>query len=327
VRLLDSVPDAAIAALLGIEEQSGIEAELPECLLAVYPGDTDFPLSQWRHYRLPPLPPLAWAGVPEPLSSSHHDWPIIDVVAEATERRSLPLPSHWRPAPPREGSGPRRPVGLRLLARQRRSAVAMDGRTSMRREDFLRTMHRVLPGALPFDAFPWRPAIHLFVFLHRVEGVEPGLYALVRDADASIRTAVDPRFAWEAVDPSLPLYRLRSGDVRAEAQGVSCGQDIAGDGAFALGMVADLGAGLDASGAPFYRRLHWEAGAVGQVLYLEAESDGLRATGIGCFFDDSMHDALGIPHTSSWKTLYHFTVGGPVEDERLRTLAPYAHLD
>jgi hypothetical protein len=24
---------------------------------------------------------------------------------------------------------------------------------------------------------------------------------------------------------------------------------------------------------------------------------------------------------------YHFTIGGPVEDPRLRTVAPYAHLD
>jgi len=25
---------------------------------------------------------------------------------------------------------------------------------------------------------------------------------------------------------------------------------------------------------------------IGQVLYLEAEAQGVRATGIGCFFDD-----------------------------------------
>ena len=76
----------------------------------------------------------------------------------------------------------------------------------------------------------------------------------------------------------------------------------------------------------FYRRLHWEAGAIGQVLYLEAEAAGLRGTGIGCFFDDSMHTLLGLagyrtrgePDTR-YQTLYHFTVGGPVDDPRLRT--------
>ena len=29
-----------------------------------------------------------------------------------------------------------------------------------------------------------------------------------------------------------------------------------------------------------YRRLHWEAGMIGQVLYLEAESHDMRGTGM-----------------------------------------------
>ena len=33
---------------------------------------------------------------------------------------------------------------------------------------------------------------------------------------------------------------------------------------------------------------------VGQVLYLEAEVAGVRATGIGCFFDDPVHRLFGI---------------------------------
>jgi SagB-type dehydrogenase family enzyme len=37
-----------------------------------------------------------------------------------------------------------------------------------------------------------------------------------------------------------------------------------------------------------------EAGLVGQVLYLEAEAAGVRGTGIGCFFDDPVHQAFGL---------------------------------
>ncbi len=61
---------------------------------------------------------------------------------------------------------------------------------------------------------------------------------------------------------------------------------------------------------------------IGQVLYLEAESLALRGTGIGCFFDDPVHEVFGF---SSWQfqSLYHFTVGGAVEDRRLTTLPPY----
>ena len=75
-----------------------------------------------------------------------------------------------------------------------------------------------------------------------------------------------------------------------------------------------------------YRHLHWEAGAIGQVLYLEAEAAARRATGIGCFFDDAVHELLGL-RDRSLATLYHFTVGGPLDDDRLRTIDAYHHLD
>ena len=61
---------------------------------------------------------------------------------------------------------------------------------------------------------------------------------------------------------------------------------------------------------------------IGQMLYLEAEAAGVRGTGIGCFFDDAMHEVLGISD-HSWQSLYHFTVGGAVEDSRLQTAPAY----
>lgn len=51
----------------------------------------------------------------------------------------------------------------------------------------------------------------------------------------------------------------------------------------------------------------------------------VRGTGIGCYFDDEVHELLGIS-SQTFQSLYHFTVGGAVNDERLQTLAPYAHL-
>jgi hypothetical protein len=56
---------------------------------------------------------------------------------------------------------------------------------------------------------------------------------------------------------------------------------------------------------------------------LEAEAAGVRATGIGCFFDDPVHQVLGFNDTQ-FQSLYHFTTGGPVDDPRLTTLQPYA---
>ena len=62
---------------------------------------------------------------------------------------------------------------------------------------------------------------------------------------------------------------------------------------------------------------------IGQVLYLEAEAIGLRGTGIGCFFDDGVHEMLGLPG-KALQSLYHFTVGLPLNDARLVSLPPYA---
>jgi len=88
-------------------------------------------------------------------------------------------------------------------------------------------------------------------------------------------------------------------------------------------LAADFAGRLDDHGPSFYRHLFWESGIVGQVLYLEAEAAGARATGIGCFYDDAVHDLLGL-QGHGFQSLYHFTVGIPVEDARLTTEPGYS---
>jgi hypothetical protein len=160
-----------------------------------------------------------------------------------------------------------------------------------------------------------------------VNDLPPGLYALARDPQKVevLQQAMRSDFQWlrpPSCPPGLPLYLLEEGDCRALARDVSCGQHIAGDGAFSLGMIADYLGSLKAFGAGFYRNLFWEAGLVGQVLYLEAEQAGIRSTGIGCYFDDAVHQVFGIS-SREWQSFYHFTVGGPIEDTRLTALPPY----
>ncbi|MFT5287905.1 MAG: hypothetical protein ACI8TQ_004093, partial [Planctomycetota bacterium] len=95
---------------------------------------------------------------------------------------------------------------------------------------------------------------------------------------------------------------------------------------FSLGMIADFERSIEEHGASFYPRLFWEAGALGQRLYLEPETTGLRGTGIGCFFDDPVHSVLGL-NGHAFQSLYHFTVGKAIEDERLTTLPAYEAVD
>jgi len=206
----------------------------------------------------------------------------------------------------------------------------MDGSTSIPAETFFRMLGRLVPTrdghSMPWDAIPWRPRLHLGLFVHRVRGLPPGLYALARDPErlAPFRAGFQRDFAWRrpaGCPPGLPLFLLEEGDCQAIAAQVSCGQEIAGDGAFSVAMIADVAEALGARGPAFYRNLFWEAGAIGQVLYLEAEEARLRATGIGCYFDELVHDLFGL--SPAWRSLYHFTVGGPVEDARLTTLPAY----
>jgi hypothetical protein len=157
-----------------------------------------------------------------------------------------------------------------------------------------------------------------------VDGLAPGLYLLAREPHAveGLRAACGREFLWQRVHDTLPLFALAAGDARATARRVSCDQDIAADGFFSLGMIADFDASLETFGAAFYRHLFWECGVVGQVLYLAAESAGVRGTGIGCFYDDAVHDLLGLTG-STFQSLYHFTIGTPVEDGRLTTESGY----
>jgi len=166
--------------------------------------------------------------------------------------------------------------------------------------------------------------------VHRVTGLDPGMYLWLRDPadEETLRHDFHGLPDWEIpADQSaaVPLRRLRRGDLREFARSASCHQDIAADGVFSLGMLAWFEPVLRERGAAAWRELFWEAGMIGQALYLAAEAAGMRGTGIGCYFDDMVHQTLGLTG-HDWQSLYHFTVGCPVEDLRLRTAPPYEHL-
>ena len=277
----------------------------------------------------------AWTGKASQLSEDHTTWTFIDDIAKATRDpgRSIakvaaiaPTASTAAIAPIQSPNYPITQLPNRSLVLQRRSAVSFDSRTSIDAAAFLAMLSRVMPQpAPPWDALWWGARIHLAIFVHRVDGIAPGLYLLARNASAQgrLRAACGREFLWESASDTLPLYALTRGDCRPLARRLSCDQDIAADGFFSLGMIAEFDASLETFGPSFYRHLFWESGVVGQVLYLEAEAAGARATGIGCFYDDPVHDVLGITD-HSFQSLYHFTVGMPVEDTRLTTEPGYA---
>ncbi len=327
-RLLTELDDDRLGAFLGCDLRDGPEADHPDLMMVI---DTTGAVIA------PGAPDLAalagnepWSGRPEPLSGSHHPWPIIeDVRAAARWPGGAFTPSTPAPLP----AAPLRERAFTALVRGRRSAVSMDGRTPLSSAAFFRLLARLVPGGAPrpFGLAPWAPTVSLALFVHRVDGLAPGLYALVRDPahDEPLRAALRREFSWDTVEGApdhLPLRFLGGGDLRAAARSLNCGQDIAADGAFAVSMLARFDGALQESGPAMYPRLFWETGMIGQMLYLEAEAAGLQGTGIGCFFDDEVHLSLGVD-TTAWQCLYGFTVGGGVTDERVQSEPAYPDRD
>ena len=332
VSLLPRWSDAEVAALLGIdrdEDAGEAEREAPACLAIVTPGDPAAATTRSPSALVSAVMPGEWRGRANTLSSGHVDWPAIDVVAHAAAypgqdvEDRVPKP----PAPPVAGpsAGAGTPLAREIILR-RRSAVSFNPHGTLPLDSFLGMLRRVRPPAPPWDALDWPPAVHLVLFVHRVEGLVPGVYVLLRDPAAAglLRAAMRPEFLWERVGESVPdLFLLLPTDVTWVATRLSCDQDIAGDAFFSLGMLAHFEPRLAAHGDWMYRRLFWECGVIGQVLYLEAEAAGVRGTGIGCFYDEPVHEALGLSG-HDWQSLYHFCVGDPVEDTRLETAPGYA---
>jgi len=332
-QVLTGWSDAAVAGILGLDRAADFgaaEREHPDVMLLVSVRST--PAAA-----ISPAPLLrataggAWAGRANVLSPHHaHDWPVIEEAAAACNKPETQVPAWQAPVLPEPLPCASEASGSEII-KQRRSAQEFDGVSSISAAAFYRMLDMTLPrrGVPPWDAIDWAPRVHLALFVHRVEGLVPGVYLFLRNdqVEARMRAELSAEFEWTRAEGSpehFRLFRVMAADARQAARALSCHQDIAADGAFSLGMLAEYESAL-AQGPWAYRQLFWEAGILGQALYLEAEAAGVRGTGIGCFFDDGVHDLLGIK--GRWlQSLYHFTVGTPLADTRLQTLPPYAHL-
>ncbi|MHC4182885.1 MAG: SagB/ThcOx family dehydrogenase, partial [Planctomycetota bacterium] len=332
ITYLNSLSNKDIEITLGFQKTKWKEFEREEAdiLFFVHKGTENL-----SHRNMPPdiitsFESLTFNGEPNLLSKEHVDWDVIGEVASvSTKPRTDENTYHYNDDEYFEKEIPSRDA-VKII-RQRRSAQAYDGKTAIKKEDFFAILDKTIPRSYsaPFDLELGEVSVHLLIFVHRVVDLDSGLYFLMRNEKdfADIKHNCHPYFLWERVCDAprmLPLYLLKKGNFKGEATFASCQQDIAGDGAFSVGMVAKFKENIERN--PFlYRQLFWETGMIGQVIYLEAEAHSLRGTGIGCFFDDVIHDLLGF-NDNSYQSLYHFTIGGALEDERITTLPPYYHL-
>ncbi len=284
-----------------------------------------------------------WYGEANTLGGSpKHHWKILDKISQSSKNEDTEyLQLQHTNNHINSTQQLKQPIILSMVKnklaetiRQRRSAQAFVAKQSfISLEQFYSFLAVLMPnfGISNDDHFSLLPCSglsHLVFFIHRVEELEAGLYILVRNPDSLslLQSKMNPDFQWTAVNTKneLPLYLLKTGDMRKVARSLSCYQEIASSSSFCIAMLAEFDLALSHANH-LYRQLHWEAGFIGHVLYLQAELIGKRGTGIGCFFDDEVHDLLGLKGTQL-QVLYHFTVGYPVLDQRIQTLAPYSHL-
>jgi len=215
-----------------------------------------------------------------------HNEAVIPSVAQPTQNRrgEIKLPS---------------PVTTDYIfgqvVRERRSALDFRGGDESISLPKLATLLAVTKEPL-FADFATLRLVQLYLYVHRVEDLTPGVY----------------RYWPEHAE----LEKIKQGDQRRVAAALSLGQDLAANACVAFSMIGDFENAARSYGDRGYRYVHFEAGAIGQRMYLAAQALNLRATGIGAFYDDEVQRYLNL-NSEQGQVVYHFAVGHPVPDPRL----------
>jgi SagB-type dehydrogenase family enzyme len=271
--------DLRLAHALGLAESD----EAPMAFL-VFPA-------QSPSGRLPAPLPQEPAGIPNQLSAEevfsdlllgmHRSTILLNPVGPL--RRLSPTNVSSARESPRLPD-PTRDTPLGPTVRRRRSALDFDARTSPMQRDEVVQLLDFATRDWPAD---WRgnfggemtpvargvDFVTLYLYIHRVCDCEPGVYR------------------WDKASRSLE--QLHRANVERVAAYLSLQQALAGNACFAISMIADLAETARVFGNRGYRYVHFEAGAIGQRLYVGAEALGWNATGIGAFYDDDVHRYLG----------------------------------
>jgi SagB-type dehydrogenase family enzyme len=271
--------DLRLTRALGLTESD----EAPMAFL-LFPG-------QKRKMQLPALSQGAFLGTPNELSKEEVPYEVLlgmhrsTVLLDPVDHlplipQSNPSISDGQPL----SHDPARDFPLGPIVRRRRSALDFDAHTPpMERNE----VEQLLDFATRDWLTDWRgnfsgeaaaggkgaDYVTLYVYVHRVRDCEPGVYR------------------WDG--SNRMLEQLHRANVERVAAYLSLEQTLAGNACFAVSMIADLAKVAERAGNRGYRYACFEAGAIGQRLYVGAEALGWNATGIGAFYDDDVHRYLG----------------------------------
>lgn len=338
--LLADMSSEELAELLGMSGREGPEKEEPACLLVVYPAGETCTAGKVPSTAVSAFKNISWEGVPNTLSPRQVEWVGIEKAASASRKGEtdylgekqelkpgIQAVSHLTVKDYKARSDLEMPP-LRRVIRGRRSAIEMDNSAYMEKETFYEILQKTLPENNPiFNTLAFGSFTHLLLFVNRVKDLLPGLYIFLRKPAEKERfkAAIRPDFLWDKPEncpPGLDFYLLMEETFYDFAAQLSCGQRKAADACFTVCMLSEFEEPLNKFGSWIYPYLFWECGILGQLLYLEAEANGLKGCGIGCFFDEPLHEAIGLKGLE-YQDLYHFVVGSPLQEIGVRTLPAY----
>jgi SagB-type dehydrogenase family enzyme len=342
--LLADMGSEELVELLGMSGRSGPEKEEPACLLAVYPAGEACIAGKLPSAAISAFKNVSWEGSPNSLSSKHVEWIGIEKAASATRKKNTVYLDKKRELTPEMQAVSHLTINdsdvksgiksdlemppLRKVIRERRSAIEMDNSAYMEKETFYRMLQKTLPEENPiFNTLAFGSFTHLLLFVNRVKDILPGLYIFLRKPAEKERfkAAIRPDFLWEKPEncpPDLEFYLLMEETLYDFAAQLSCSQRKAADACFTACMLSEFEEPLNKFGSWIYPYLFRECGILGQLLYLEAEANGLRGCGIGCFFDDPVHETIGLKGLE-YQDLYHFIVGFQLQEIGVITLPAY----
>jgi SagB-type dehydrogenase family enzyme len=250
---------------------------------------------------LDPVETIFFGGQPNRLSEKQERFPLIERIHAATKLTTeAAVPSLGQSKTSGRGEISLPPLvstsrSFGDVVRARRSALDFRGGWESISFSQLATVLSLAQERL-FADFATTRFVYLYLYVHRVEGLTPGVY----------------RYWPEQAE----LEKIKEGDQRLVAAALSLGQDLAGNACVAFSMIGDFESAARSYGDRGYRYVHFEAGAIGQRMYLASEALGLRATGIGAFFDDRVNRYLDLSPDLG-QVVYHFAIGYPVPDPRL----------
>ncbi|MGA7804246.1 nitroreductase, partial [Bradyrhizobium sp.] len=185
--LIDNVDGATLSGWTGLDRSSdfaGVEREDADLLIAIDPhrGTASAQIDDIPDAFDAAADP--WTGQanrldPHPL----YRWPVINEVSAATQGRAPFEPDAPSLHPPLSGAPAARAADIIL---GRRSAQRFDAKFTMSADRFYRLLDCLLARPIaPWDVWGFAPRLHPILFVHRVEGLAPGVYALPRHPEAA----------------------------------------------------------------------------------------------------------------------------------------------